>query len=415
MTDDRSAPADPTRRNATVHQTRILIAPSGFKESLSATETAEAIAEGIRRALPDAPLQLLPLVDGGEGFAEAVVAAAGGRVEHRRVTGPVGDRVTAPLGWLPERTAVLDMASAAGLRLVPPTRRDPGSTTTRGVGELIRAALDGGARHIVLGCGDSGTNDGGAGMAVALGARLLDAAGNDLPDGGRHLVDLDRIDLDGLDPRLASVPIEAACNITNVLCGPRGVARVYGPQKGADEATVELLAMALDRYAKVIQRDLGTLVGGCPGGGASGGLGAGLLAFTGATLRPRMDVVTRWFDVDRAILASDLVVTAEGSLDRQTPNGKIPAEMARRAHARGIPVIALAGTLGRGARRTLDAGLDAYLGILRSPCELPEAISHAAEWLADAAEQAARLLSVGEAVHNRAPFASTVYSPGTPG
>jgi glycerate 2-kinase len=382
---------------------RILIAPSGFKESLDAAQAAGTIEAGIRRALPHAIVQRLPLVDGGEGFTDGVVAAAGGHVEPVVVTGPVGRPVTAHLGWLPGltgATAVLDMASAGGLRLVPRDHRRPGATTTRGVGELVRTALDRGARRIVVGCGDSGTNDGGAGLAAALGARFLDAEGVELPDGGDHLAHLDRVDPTGLDPRLARCDIEVACNITNLLCGPRGVARAFGPQKGATADDVERLSAALDRYAAVVERDLGEQVADLPGGGASGGLGAGLVAFCGAVLRPRMEVVSRWLDLDTAIVAADLVVTAEGSLDHQTPYGKVPAEVARRAHYHGVPVIALAGTLGPGARRTLEdhTGIDAFSGILRAPCTLPEAIDRAAEWLADAAEQAVRLLLVGASI-----------------
>lgn len=378
----------------------ILVAPSGFKESLDSVQAARAIAQGIHRVMPETTIRELPLVDGGEGFTIGVIAAAGGRVDHVEVTGPVGQRVTAPLGWLADgarRTAVIDMASAAGLRLVPSDERRPGVTTTRGVGELLGIALDRGAQRVLVGCGDSGTNDGGAGLASALGARLLDEHGDELAGGGDHLARLDRIDVTSLDPRLGECEIEVACNVTNVLCGERGVARVYGPQKGASEADVERLAAALDRYATVVERDLGVRVADLPGGGASGGLGAGLVAFCGARLRPRMDVVTRWLDVDAAIVAADLVITAEGSLDHQTPNGKMPAEVARRAHHHGVPVIALAGTLGRGARRTLEehTGIDAFCGILRAPCTLREAVDRAAEWLADASEQAVRLVSVG--------------------
>lgn len=376
----------------------ILVAPSGFKECLDATEVASFIETGIRRVDASAVVRQLPLIDGGEGFCVGLTTGAGGHFTWHEVSGPVGDPVTAPIGWLPDgRTAVVEMASAAGLRLVPRDHRQPGRTTTYGVGQLVVAALDGGATRILVGCGDSGTNDGGAGLAAALGARLLDADGRSLRPGGDRLAELARIDVSTLDPRLVRCEVIVACNTSNVLCGRRGVARVYGPQKGATPAGVERLAAGLEHWAAVIRRDLGIDVARLPGAGASGGLGAGLVAFCGATLRPRLDVVAQWLDLDRALRGVDLVVTAEGSLDHQSAHGKVPTEIARRAASAGIPVIAIAGTLGRGARRNLEPGngIDAYTGILRAPCSLSEAFERAGEWIADAAEQSMRLLNVG--------------------
>lgn len=269
--------------------TRVVVAPSGFKESLSAQAAADAIAGGVRRVLPDVVLDLIPLVDGGEGTATALAAATGGRLVALPATGPVGERVGTHFALLGSRdTAVVEMAAVAGLSLVPRARRDPGATTTYGVGELIRAALDTGVRRILVGCGDSGTSDGGAGALQALGARLLDADGFELPHGGGELVRLARIDPAGLDPRLRDVELLVACNPYNVLCGERGVARVFGPQKGATPAQVEHLSTGLENWARVLTRDLGvvgTNLHGGPGTGASGGLGAGLAAL-GARLLP---------------------------------------------------------------------------------------------------------------------------------
>ncbi|MET0190707.1 MAG: glycerate kinase, partial [Pseudonocardia sediminis] len=253
---------------------RVLIAPSGFKESLGADEVADCIASGVRRAVPDAYLRKAPLADGGEGFARALVGAVGGSLHEVTVTGPVGDPVRAHFGMLAGEdapTAVLEMAAAAGLRHVPAARRDPLATTTRGVGELISAALDAGATRLLVGCGDSGTNDGGAGMASALGVRLLDEHGAGIGEGGGALTDLASIDLSGLDPRVRTTRIDVACNWTNVLTGPAGVARVYGPQKGASAETVERLEAGLERYTEVIARDVGVDVRSAPGSGASGG------------------------------------------------------------------------------------------------------------------------------------------------
>lgn len=377
---------------------RILIAPSGFKESLSAGEVADHVASGVRRAVPDALVRKAPLADGGEGFARALVTARGGEIHDVRVTGPVGDPVEAHLGLLAGEevpTAVLEMAAAAGLRHVPADRRDPLLTTTRGVGELIAAALDRGARRILVGCGDSGTNDGGAGMAQALGARLLDEHGHELGPGGRELARLDRIDLAGLDPRLAATQLDVACNWTNVLTGPTGVARVYGPQKGASEETVVELEQALLRYADVVEQATGHDVRLAPGTGASGGLGAGLSALLGARLHSRFDVITEYLAFDHLLADTDLVITAEGAIDRQTPRGKVPAEVARHAARHDVPVVALTGTVGEGVQAAVDAGLDAYGSILTRPCTLDDALEEAPRLLVDAAEQTMRLLLVG--------------------
>lgn len=376
----------------------ILIAPSGFKESLSVLDVTEAIAEGVRAVWSDARLLKAPLVDGGEGFTEALVQATGGTLHPVTVTGPVGEPVAAHIGFLggtAVRTAVLEMAAAAGLRLVPRDRRNPGLTASRGVGELILAALDAGAERILIGCGDSGINDGGAGMAQALGARLLDENGQDIGPGGAELARLRRIDLRGLDPRLARVALDAAVNWHNALLGPRGVARVFAPQKGATPEQVILLEAALENYAAVIHRDLGIAVADQAGSGASGGLGAGLHALLGAKLHPRYEIVMQYLNFDRLLAEADLVLTAEGSLDEQTPWGKIPAEVARRAKQYGLPVIALAGTLGKGAAVNLQHGIDAYASILQRPCSLEEAIAKAGRLLAKAAEEVMRMVQVG--------------------
>ncbi|MEV4684461.1 glycerate kinase family protein [Streptomyces kurssanovii] len=375
---------------------RIAVAPSGFKESLTAREAAESIAEGLRRVAPDAEIDLVPLVDGGEGTAEALAAATGGRLVRRRATGPLGIPVPAHFALLGDGTAVVEMAAVAGLALVPPDRRDPGGTTTYGVGELIRAALDTGARRILVGCGDSGTSDGGAGALQALGVRLLDDQGHELRPGGRELTRLARIDGAGLDPRTAAAEILVACNPYNVLCGEHGVARVFGPQKGASPAQVEELSAALEHWATHLTAALPATVDlrTAPGTGASGGLGAGLAAL-GARLLPRFDVLLDHVDLDARLARADLVITAEGALDGQTVRGKIPAEVAHRARAAGVPVLALAGTLGHGVHEVRAAGVDAYGSIVPAPVPLPEALDRAGEFLADAAERALRMVLLG--------------------
>ncbi|AOS64458.1 glycerate kinase family protein [Actinoalloteichus hymeniacidonis] len=384
---------------------RIVVAPSGFKESLDAESVAEAITAGVRRVVPDAIVDSIPLVDGGEGSARTLAAATGGTVIPMTVTGPMGTPVDAHfaiLGGPGPRRAVVEMAAAAGLRLVPRECRDPGRTTTRGVGELILAALDHGCRQILIGCGDSGTCDGGAGALQALGVRLTDREGRTIGPGGANLTEVHHIDVTGLDPRLAETSIVLACNQHNLLTGPAGVARVFGPQKGADAAQTERLAAAMDQWSSVLAEHCGRDLGSAPGSGASGGLGAGLAGVLGARLRPRFEVLLDHVDLDAALAGADLIITAEGAIDFQTPRGKVPAEVARRAKPYGKPVIALAGTIGRGARDNYAAGIDAFAGILAAPVELTEAIARAAELITDATERTLRLVLVGAAMHRAA-------------
>lgn len=387
------APGQPSARPFTV-----LVAPSGFKESLGADEVARHVEAGVRRAMPEARVVQAPMVDGGEGFTEALVAATGGTIERLRVTGPVGEPVDSFFGFLggcARRTAVIEMAAAAGLRLVPRDRRNPMLTTSRGVGELIRAALDAGAERVLLGCGDSGVNDGGAGMVQALGAKLLDADGWPIGPGGGELSRLAKIKLSTLDPRLARVQLDAAVNWHNVLTGERGVARVFGPQKGATPEQVSVLEGALRRYAGHIRAATGVDVEAMPGAGASGGLGAGFAGLLGGTLHPRFSIVMQYLELDRLLDRADLVITAEGSLDFQTPYGKVPAEVAQRAKRRGLPVIALAGTIGKGVRINFEHGIDAFASILKRPCTLEQAIAEAPKLVERAAEDALRMVAVG--------------------
>lgn len=388
---------------------RIVVAPSGFKESLSAEEVAEAISAGIRRVLPNAHIDALPVPDGGEGTARTLAAATGGQIVEVEVTGPVGDKIMshyAILGGQGPRTAVVEMAAAAGLSLVPRDRRNPCLTTTYGVGELIAAALDAGAQRIIVGCGDSGTCDGGAGALQALGARVLDTHGQQLAFGGLNLAQAAALDLSGLHPGLAQAQIVLACNAENVMCGERGVARVFARQKGATDADIEILSDALDTWAAILDRD------GRPvedirtglGTGASGGLGAGLAAGIGAVLKSRFEVFLDSglysTDLDTTIAAADLVLTAEGSIDFQTPHGKVPAEIARRAARAGVPVMGLAGSIGRGADAVHEVGIQAITSIMDLPMPLADAITHAQRLLTDATEQMIRTVLVGISLAN---------------
>jgi glycerate kinase len=381
----------------------VVVAPSGFKESLSAEEVADRIAEGIHSVCPRAKVLKAPMADGGEGFTQALVQATGGWSKAFDVTGPLGQRVEAHVGLLGEaldpvkkRTAVIEMAAAAGLRLVPRDQRNPMVTTSYGVGELIQACLDQGAERILIGCGDSGINDAGVGMAQALGAKFLDADGHELPRGGGALERLDRIDLSGLDPRLAHVQIDAAVNWHNMLLGERGVARVFGPQKGATPEQVVQLERGLELFARLVQATTGHRLAEVQGAGASGGLGASLHALLGGQLHPRYDIVMQYLQLDQLLAQADLVITAEGSLDAQTPFGKVPVEVARRAKLQGLPVIALAGCLGDGVIDNLQHGIDAFANIQPRPCTLEESMRRSHQWLSRTAADAMRLLGVGQ-------------------
>ncbi|MFN2392756.1 MAG: glycerate kinase [Pyrinomonadaceae bacterium] len=378
---------------------KIVIAPSGFKESLSAEEAVKIIAKGIRKVCKDAKITEMPLGDGGEGFTRTMIDATDGKIHKVSATGPTGEKTNAHFGTFKDddgkKVAVLEMAAAAGLSLVPKDRRNPFKTTTYGVGELIKAALDKGAEKILLGCGDSGTNDGGAGAAQALGVRLLDENGKDIEQSGAGLKNLAKIDLSERDARLEKVKIDVACNIKNILCGEKGVARVFGPQKGASPEQVEEMSAALDKYAEIIKRDVGKDVAEMPGGGASGGMGAGLLALLGAKLHSRFDIIFKYFNLDEALKNADLVITAEGGINFQTPNGKIPAEVARRAKRFGLPVIAIAGTVNDGWEKNYEVGIDAIFSILSEPSTLDEAIENAPELLEQCAENVMRTILIG--------------------
>ena len=326
---------------------RILVAPDSFKGTLSAAEAAMAMGRGVRRALPRASVRLFPLSDGGDGFIDTLIPAMGGVPEWAMVQGPLPSRRVRARWALAAKgkTALIEMAAAAGLALVPEGERNPGVTTTFGVGELINSALGREVDAILIGIGGSATNDGGTGMASALGARFLDSSGALLAGGGRSLASLAHIDTSGLDVRLGRTAVTVACDVTNVLTGPQGASRVFAPQKGADPATVEQLELALVRYAEVLRDDLGVDVADLPGSGAAGGLGAGLIAFCGAQLVSGIDLVLDATGFESALAASDLVLTGEGRIDSQTRSGKALAGVLRRAEAAHVPVAAVAGSV----------------------------------------------------------------------
>lgn len=375
---------------------KIVIAPDSYKESLSALDVAHAIEAGFREVFPDAEYCCLPVADGGEGTVDAMVAATGGRRVDVTVTGPLGEPVEAFYGLTGDGlTAVIEMAAASGLALIPRAARDPLRATSRGTGELILAALDAGARRFILGIGGSATNDGGAGMVQALGARLLDRHGAELGGGGGALGGLARIGLDELDPRLAQCTIEVACDVDNPLVGPRGASAVFGPQKGATPEMVRELDAGLAHFAAIVERDTGVAVADVPGTGAAGGMGAAMLAFLGARLRPGIDIVMEAVGLDRAVADADLVITGEGRIDSQSIHGKTPIGVARVAKRHAKPVIGIAGCLSADAAVVHAHGIDAVFSVLYRPCTVDEALRDAAANVEMAARNIAATLKIG--------------------
>ena len=336
--------------------TRVVVAPQSFKGSADAVAVASAIARGVRRALPDASVEEMPLADGGEGTVRALVRATKGTLRAARVRDPLLREIRAEWGVLGDgTTAIVEMAAASGLPLLTALERDPRITSTRGTGELILAAAASGAHRIVIGIGGSATNDGGAGMARAIGYRFFDAEGNDLPEGGAALASLARID-GQTDPRLVRPAIEVACDVRNPLLGPEGASAIYGPQKGATPEVVAELDRALARYADVIERFVGRSIRDVPGSGAAGGLGAGLLAFLDARLVSGADLVLRAVDFTKHLKGAGLVITGEGRIDRQSGFGKLTGAVAAAARRAGIPVAGVAGSVGPGHEAlSLDA------------------------------------------------------------
>jgi len=358
---------------------KVVIAPDSYKESLTAMEVATAIENGFKEIMPDAEYIKLPMADGGEGTVQSLVDATGGDIVTVEVTGPLGQPVEGFYGLLGDgSTAVIEMAAASGLHLVEPNERNPLLTTTYGTGELIKAALDRGVDHIIIGIGGSSTNDGGVGMAQALGAKLVDANGVDLPFGGGALADLVSIDLSGLDSRLATVQLEVACDVDNPLCGPKGASHIFGPQKGATPEMVTELDANLAHYAEVIRQTNGKEVINQAGAGAAGGLGAALLGLFDATLRPGISIVMDAVNLAEVVKDADLVITGEGRIDSQTIHGKTPIGVARTAKLYNLPVIGIAGSTAQDCRVVHDHGLDAVYSVVLGATDLPTALKDAA-------------------------------------
>lgn len=374
---------------------KIVIAPDSYKESLSAMDVAVAIENGFRRVMPDADIVKLPMADGGEGTVQSLVDATGGQIITVNVTGPLGNEVEGFFGLMGDgKTAVIEMAAASGLHLVPPSQRNPLVTTSFGTGELIKAALEHGATHLIVGIGGSATNDGGAGMAQALGVKLLDKEGNAIGLGGGALEHIHTIDCSGIDSRLAEVKLEVACDVDNPLCGEKGASAIFGPQKGATPSMVMKLDANLSQYADVMNTELGRDVKNSAGAGAAGGMGAALMGIFNADLRPGINIVMDAVNLSEHLKDADLVITGEGRMDSQTVHGKTPMGVARCAKQFNLPVIGIAGCVSNDVDVVHEHGIDAVFSVVPRSVSLEEALREGAVNVENTAANVARLLTL---------------------
>lgn len=383
---------------------KIILAPDSFKGNLSSTEVAAAMEKGVKRVLPRARCAKIPMADGGEGTVQSLLAACGGGLVSCEVKGPLGRWIQACYGMLADnKTAVIEMAEASGLGLVSDKSKNPLKTTTYGTGQLICHALDAGAKEIILGIGGSATNDAGVGMAQALGVAFRDGAGRVIRQNGSGamLRKIEGIDMSGVHPRLARARIQVACDVDNPLCGRRGAAYVFAPQKGATPAMVKTLDANLRHLAKVIKRELGADVAAVPGAGAAGGLGAGLVVFAGAELKSGFGIVSQAASLEKRLRSADLIFTGEGRVDFQTAFGKTPAGVAKLAGKHGVPVIAIGGGLADDARENFAHGIDGLEPAVARDMPLREAMFNAEDYIANAAERALRLALIGQGMERK--------------
>jgi len=352
---------------------KIVVAPDSFKGSLTAIEVSDAIEKGIREVFPEAEIIKIPMADGGDGTVQCLVNATGGKILEEKVIGPLGNEVWAFYGILGDRkTAIVEMAAASGLTLVPEGKRNPLITTTYGTGQLIKAALNQGCRKMIIGIGGSATNDGGAGMVQALGTKLLDKDGEEIGFGGGELKKIVKIDISCMDKRLSDIKVLVASDVNNPLCGPQGASRIYGPQKGATPEIIEELDESLAYFAELIKRDLHKDIKDIPGAGAAGGLGASLIAFLNAELRPGIEIMIEAVKLEQAIKDADLVITGEGKIDSQTIYGKAPIGVAKIAKKYNVPVVAVAAIIEEDSRIFQSYGIDTLIKVSEPPMRLSE-------------------------------------------
>lgn len=378
---------------------RIVIAPDSFKGSLSSIQAAQAVERGVLKAAArvgrKVEIAKIPIADGGEGTVEAIIAGAGGEIIPARVLDPLGREIDSFFGVLPDRTGVIEMAAASGLDLIKPEERDPLVTTSFGTGQLILKALDAGCVRLIIGIGGSATNDGGVGMAQALGGAFPDRNRQPIGFGGGELGKIEKIDLSGLDPRLAATTVIVASDVKNVLCGPDGASAVYGPQKGATPEMVAVLDRNLGHLAEKIKADLGKDISLVPGSGAAGGLGGGLMAFLNAEIRPGIEIVMEITGFREKVREADLIFTGEGATDFQTMFGKVPYGVAQVAAEYGKPVLCISGTLGNGYQKLFDAGIKGFFSIVDRPMTLEEAMERGEELLETTAENVMNTYFIG--------------------
>jgi len=375
---------------------KILIAADSFKDSLGAGDVCRALQSGIGKEWPGARVEILPMADGGEGTVESVIAATGGDLVQLTVKDPLMRPTSSFYGISGDGlTAVIEMAAASGIEKLKPEERNPWITSTFGTGQLILDALDRGCDRIMIGIGGSATNDGGTGMARALGVQFLDKTGNPVGEGGGALASVHRIAMNGLDRRIGKTGIRVACDVTNPLTGPRGASAVYGPQKGADPEMVQRLDACLGHLSGIIEKQLGMKVDDIPGAGAAGGLGAGLIAFLGAELMKGFDMVAQLVGLEKKIREADLVITGEGKIDDQTGYGKTPWGVAQLAMKHQIPVVAVAGTVAGGTEELASCGISVILPIADRPMSLEESLRRAPELLEGTGRRIAGLIRLG--------------------
>lgn len=374
----------------------IIAAIDSFKGSCSTIEAARAVARGIAKIDPIAKVTIVPIADGGEGTCLALSEGLSGVLYHKLVRGPLGESIDAVFAVLPDGTGVVELAAASGLTLLTEDSRNPMLASTFGTGQLIAAALDEGCRRLIIGLGGSATNDGGTGLARALGIQFYDEFGRLLPEGGAALADLHHVDTDGLDRRLAASEVIIACDVNNPLCGPQGASAVFGPQKGASPLQVTQLDAALFHYASILKIQLGIDLASLPGAGAAGGAAMALLAFCNGRIRRGIDVMLDLADFDTLLQTADLVITGEGRIDSQTVFGKVPIGVAARAKQKQVPVIAITGCIAEGAEAVYEQGIDVLLSIANGPISLEYSMQHAETLIEATAERILRLLQIGK-------------------
>ena len=373
----------------------ILIAPDSYKESLTSLQVSKYIKKGILNVSKKHNIKIIPLADGGEGTVNSIVSATNGKIINKTVIGPLGKKVNGLFGIINNgKTAVVEMASASGLQLIPMDKRDPTITTTYGTGQLIKEALSYGIEDIIIGIGGSATNDAGVGMAQALGVKFLDKNNNDIEFGGRNLNKIKKINIKNIDPRINDIDIKVACDVNNPLYGENGAAYVYAPQKGADSKMVTVLDENLRYFNDIVKKELDMNLNKIKGAGAAGGLGAGLVAFLNAELYNGIELILDIVKFNHYVKNVDLVITGEGKLDGQSVNGKTPVGVARRAKKYGKPVIAIVGSLGKDVHNVLDEGIDSYFPIIDKPDCLKSIMNRSQELLINTTEQIIRSINI---------------------